>query len=112
MENYTKYVIIFDHANPEEELSFSDLKKVVQFMEESEVLTKAFQDMAEQVNEVPHAGHRATRKRPDFCGLADALMELTDKAEEYRDRLDSFIQEADALLDTLSDLDACWDDVR
>jgi len=39
-------------------------------------------------------------------------MELTDKAEEYRDRLDSFIQEADALLDTLSDLDACWDDVR
>ena len=88
MENYTKYVIIFDHANPEEELSFSDLKKVVQFMEESEVLTKAFQDMAEQVNEVPLAGHRATRKRPDFCGLADAL------------------------LDTLGDLDACWDDVR
>ena len=96
MENNTKYVIIFDHANPGEELSFNDLKK----------------DMAEQVNEVPLAGHRATRKRPDFCGLADALMELTDKAEEYRDRLDSFIQEADALLDTLSDLDACWDDVR
>ena len=112
MENNTKYVIIFDHTAPEKELSFSDLKKVVQFMEESEVLTKAFQDMAEQVNDVPLAGHRATRKRPDFCALADALMELTDKAEEYRDRLDSFIQEADALLDTLSDLDACWDDVR
>ena len=112
MENNTKYVIIFDHADPGEELSFSDLKKVVQFMEESEVLTKTFRDMAEQVNEVPLAGHRATRKRPDFCALADALMELTDKAEEYRDRLDSFIQEADALLDTLSDLDACWDDVR
>lgn len=108
MENNTKYVIIFDHADPKKELSFDDLTKVVQFMEESEVLTNAFRDMAEQVNDVPLAGRRATRKRPDFCSLADALMELTDKAEEYRDRLDSFIQEADALLDTLSDLDSCW----
>lgn len=112
MENNTKFVIIFDHADPEKELSLNDLKKVVQFMEESEVLTKAFQDMAEQVNDVPLAGHRAARKQPDFCALADALMELTDKAEEYRNRLDSFIQEADALLDTLGDLDACWDDER
>ena len=112
MENNTKFVIIFDHADPEEELSFSDLEKVLRFMEESEVLTETFQDMAEKVNAVPLSGGRAAKKQPDFCGLADALMELTDKAEEYRNRLDSFIQEADALLDTLGDLDACWDDVR
>lgn len=112
MENNAKYVIIFDHADPKKVLSFADLEKVMQFLEESEVLTGTFESMAEKLADTPPAAVREAPHMPDFCSLADTLMELTDKAEEYRDKLNSFIQEADEVLETLSDLDACWDDAE
>ena len=112
MENNTKYVIIFDHDNPKKELSFADLKNVLQFLEESDVLTETFQSMAEKLADTPRAAVNTAPELPDFCSLADTLMELTDKAEEYRDKLNSFIQEADEVLETLSDLDAYWDDAE
>ncbi len=112
METSTKYVIIFDHDNPKKELSFADLEKVMQFLEESDVLTETFGRMAEKLDDTPRAAVREAPELPDFCSLADTLMELTDKAEEYRDKLNSFIQEADEVLETLSDLDAYWDDAE
>lgn len=112
MENNTRYVIIFDHNNPKSELSFADLEKVMQFLEESDVLTETFGRMEEKLEDVPHVAMQGAVERPDFCALADTLMEVTDKAEEYRDKLNSFIQEADAVLELLSDLDAGWDDVE
>ena len=110
MEN-TKYVIILDHNRSKETLSFDDLNKVMQFLEESDVLTKTFRSMAAQIGDTPRKQVCET-ECPDFTGLADSLMALTDSAEEYRDKLNSFITEADELLEVLSDFDAYWDDAE
>lgn len=64
MANNTKFVIIYDHKNPKDELSFDDLKNVLQFLEESDVTTEAFQNM---------------EKKTVFGGVANRLSALTDK---------------------------------
>ncbi|MGE4354812.1 MAG: hypothetical protein AB7D36_12105 [Oscillospiraceae bacterium] len=95
MANNTKFVIIYDHKNPKDELSFDDLKNVLQFLEESDVTTEAFQNM---------------EKKTVFGGVANRLSALTDKAEEYRVMLENFIAEADALIDEMNGVDDEQDD--
>lgn len=108
MEN-TKFVIILDHSKAKGALSVDELKSVLQFLEESDVLTETFRGMAEGVGDTPR--HQVcAAETPDFSGLADTLIELADAAEGYRDKLGAFIKEADELLETLGDFDAGWDD--
>ena len=95
MEKNTKYVIVFDHKSAKDELSVGELKNILQFLEESDVTAEMFQSM---------------EKKSVFGAIADKLSALTDKAEEYRDMLDGFIAEADALLDELGGDDDDWDD--
>ena len=90
MANNTKFVIIYDHSNPRDELSCDDLKNVLQFLEESDVTTEALQSM---------------ERKAVFGSVANKLAALTDKAEEYRLMLENFIAEADALLDELNGAD-------
>lgn len=111
MENNTKYVIIVDHDKAKGELSFDQLRSVLQFMEESELVTKTFHAMAEQLDTTQREDMMREAMEPlNIPVLYEKLSDVADKAEEYRDSLNDFIQEADALLEKLSDLDAYWND--
>lgn len=93
MDKNTKYIIICDQADPVQTLSPDDLKNVLQLLEESGAMNAA-----------------TKAERPALDTLADKLIALADSAEEYRDLLNDFITEADALLEEISGMAGGADD--
>lgn len=110
MQEKAKCVIVVSPTEGGGPLSPDALRRVLKLLSESETLGDAFHGMAEKLEATPREAVAQSKEAPDFGGLAETLIELADKAEEYRDKLNGFIAEADELLETLSDLDAYWDD--
>ncbi|MDD4509778.1 MAG: hypothetical protein PHY23_02520 [Oscillospiraceae bacterium] len=98
MDNSTNCIIICDQTDPTQPISFEAFTRALQFLEENGLLNTS-------------AAEKPEKSAPDLNAFAQRLIELTDMAEEYREMLDSFIAQADQLLDELGGMDDDdWDD--
>lgn len=86
--NNRKYIIIVDQNEPEQVCPAHTVERIVRFMEESGVFEPDY-TVGEPEMESP------------LDRFAHSLIMLTDQAELYRDMLNYFIDEADALLEEL-----------
>lgn len=101
MNNDVNFVFISGAGNLGEMLN-----GMMQLLEGADLLNDAFRDAAQEAERFSETVNRSESKAPDFTDFGGALVELADTAEMYRDKLDSFIAEADRLLTALDDLDA------
>lgn len=98
MNKKTEYIILCEQADNSQPISYEAFMGVLKFLEEHGLLNTDALDVPK-------------KPTPDLDTFAERLIELTDRAEEYRDMLEGFIAQADALLDELDgEVDDDWDD--
>ncbi|MCD8256937.1 MAG: hypothetical protein LUC40_07245 [Oscillospiraceae bacterium] len=100
MNNNVNFVFINGTTDPRE-----TLKGMMKLLEVSDLFNDALRAAAHEAENFSEEADRDMDEAPDFTDFGGALVELADTAEMYRDKLDSFIAEADRLLAAFDDLD-------
>ncbi len=103
MDSNVKFIIINGAKDPSEVL-----KGMMKFLEASDLFHDVLRDATQEAEDLSKESDKCEDEVPDFTDFGGALAELADTAEMYRDKLDSFIAEADHLLAAFDDLDAHW----